>query len=132
MSWDVFVFKANRVISDISDIEEELLVDIGTWQEFRQLLTAQFPEASFDDNWCTIGDEQTSLETSLGPPDEKMSNTIFHLYGPNAIYLLAALCQRNDWQAFDTSLDAMLNPDKPDVNGYLNFAAYLAQIKKGS
>ncbi|RZJ87979.1 MAG: hypothetical protein EOO60_11605 [Hymenobacter sp.] len=130
MSWDIFIFKANCEVKDIDDIEEKLLVNIGTWQEFKLLLLAQFPQASFDGSWCTIEVEHASLETSLGPPNEKMSNTIFHLYGTDALHPLLYLCQQNNWQAFDTALGSMLNPDKTERNGYSNFAAYLAQIRQ--
>jgi hypothetical protein len=132
MSWDIFIFRATRLINNIDEIEEELLVDIGTWEDFKQLLLNQFPQATFDDNWCIIEDGNASLETSIGPPDEKVSNTIFHLYGAEAIYLLVALYQQNRWQAFDTSLDKMLDIDKPEENGYLNFLAYLTETKRNS
>jgi len=59
-----------------------------------------------------------------------MSNTVFHLYGTEAIQLLVALCKRNNWQAFDTSLGKMLNFDKSAENGHSNFVAYLTQIKR--
>jgi hypothetical protein len=132
MSWDIFIFNATRPINDIEEIEEELLVDIGTWQDFKQLLVNQFPQAVFDGDWCTIEDGSTSLETSIGPPEEKMSNTILHLYGAEDIHLAVAFCRRNNWQAFDTSFGKMLNFDKPGENGYLSFAAYLAQIKQAN
>jgi hypothetical protein len=129
MSWDVLVFNSICKIDAIDEIEE-VLTDIGTWQEFRQMLQQQFPEASFDGNWCQIENGNAGLETSLGPPDEKTSNTIFHLYGPDAIYMVMALCQRYNWQAFDCSLDSILNLDNPEKNGYQNFVTYLAQIKQ--
>ena len=130
MSWDVFVFNSKQKIETVEDLDESLLVDIGTWQEFKRLIENQFSNAVFDGNWCTIGGKDFSLETSLGPPDEKVDNTIFHLHGNEAIYPLMALCQNNNWQAFDNSLEDMLNLDKPEQNGYSKFAAYLAQIKQ--
>ena len=71
MSWDIFIFRATLLLNDIDDIEEELLVDIGTWEGFKQLLIDQFPQATFDGNWCTIEDGSASLETSIGPSDER-------------------------------------------------------------
>ena len=130
MSWDVFIFKANQIVNCLEDLEESNLVDIGTWQDFKNLLLQQFPKAAFDGNWCIIEGEGFSLETSLGSLNEMVSNTIFHLYGVKAIYPLVALCQRNNWQAFDCSADIKLNFDKPEEIGYLNFTTYLAQIKQ--
>lgn len=128
MSWDVLVFNATRKVDDLDEIEEVLL-DIGTWQEFYQLIKQQFPQAILTDNWCQIESEDSSLETSIGPPGEKTSNTIFHLYGPNAVYMLATLCRQYNWQAFDYALDGILALNKPEVNGHQNFTAYLDQIK---
>jgi hypothetical protein len=132
MSWDIFIFNSNQRIKNIEDLEENCLVTIGTWQEFRKLITCQFPKASFDDNWCAIEEDGFSLETSLGPPNEKMSNTIFHLYGADSLYALMAFCQQNKWQACDSATGNTLNTDKPEENGYQEFVAYLTQIKKNS
>jgi hypothetical protein len=116
---------------DVKEINEELLVEIGTWADFRKRLLVQFPQSVFEENWCRIEAIEFSLETSLGPDDECLSNTLFHLYGEKAVYKLIDLCKANNWQAFDTSLGEMLDLENPQHNGFTNFTNYLDHIKKG-
>ena len=132
MSWDVVIFNLSRKIDKAEDIDENVLVNIGTGADFKNIIVKEFPYATFEDNWCKIETDSFSLETSLCDPNEELSNTIFHLYGENAIYALVNLCKKQNWQAFDTSLGTMLNLDKPEENGYSKFQEYLTQVLKDS
>ncbi|MGB3526064.1 MAG: hypothetical protein WBB32_08880 [Flavobacteriales bacterium] len=38
MSWDVVVFNLKRKIASVDEIDESVLVDIGTYAEFETLL----------------------------------------------------------------------------------------------
>lgn len=128
MSWDVVIFNLSKQVQTVEEINDEILVDIGTWSQFKKMLKDYFPAMVFEKDWCKISTEDFSLQTSIGNANERVSSTIFHLHGENAIYAIADLCKRNNWQAFDTYLGDMLNVENPEKNGYQNFNNYLNQI----
>lgn len=128
MSWDIVVFKLNRKVATIEEIDETILLPIGTWKSFGELINAEFQQVSKEDEWCIIEGEKFSLETSLGEPENFFSNTIFHLYGEAAISPLIYLCKKYQWQAYDTVMGGMIDLDDPERNGFENFNAYLKQI----
>lgn len=130
MSWDVVVFNLKHKVSSVEEIDERVLVDIGTYAEFEAILRERFPTLTNTDGWIRIDLEGCSLETSLGDADERFSNTIFHLYGEGAVYELIELCKAQGWQAFDTGLGQMMDLDHPERNGYQHHQRYLEQILK--
>ncbi|MGC3945577.1 MAG: hypothetical protein QM762_13840 [Chryseolinea sp.] len=127
MSWDVIVFNLNRKVDSVEEIDETVLVDIGTKVEFKKLIETNYPDVIWDNGWGKIEKHDYSIEFSLGDSDEPFSNTLFHLYGENAIYDLIEFCKKNKWQAFDTGLDQMLDLQKPENNGYKHHQEYLKQ-----
>jgi hypothetical protein len=128
MSWDVIVFNLKRKVDNVEEIDETVLIDIGTKDHFRKLIDANYPDVIWDENWGKIERQGYSIEFSLGDSDEPFSNSLFHLYGENAIYDLIEFCKKNNWQAFDTGLNQMLDLDKPENNGYKNHQDYIKQI----
>jgi hypothetical protein len=128
MSWDVVIFRLNRKVDSVEEINETILVDIGTRSDFKGIIEDNFPKVTWDEHWEKIEGEAHSIEFSLGTTDEPFSNAIFHLYGENAIYDIVRLCRRMNWQAYDTGLDQMLDLENPERNGYQNFQNYLRQI----
>jgi hypothetical protein len=131
MSWDVIVFNLNRKVDSAEEIDETVLVDIGSEKEFKRLIEQNYPDIIWDNDWGKIERKGYSIEFSLGDSDETFSNKLFHLYGENAIYELIEFCKANNWQVFDTGLDQMLDLDKPENNGYKNHQNYLKQILGG-
>jgi len=128
MSWDVVVFNLKRRVSSVDEIDDGVLVEIGTYANFEAILKRRFPMLANEVGWLKVDFGEYSLETSLGELDETFSNTIFHLHGENAVYELIELCKANGWQAFDTGLGHMLDLDHPERNGYMEHRRYVEQI----
>lgn len=128
MSWDVVVFNFKRKVARVEEIDESVLAEIGTYADFEAMLKRRFPMLTNEDGCLKADMDGCSLETSLGEANEPFSNTIFHLYGENAVYELIELCKANNWQAFDTALGQMLDLDYPEKNGYKEHRRYLEQI----
>ena len=127
MSWDVVVFNLKRKVASVEEIDESVLVDIGTYANFEDLLKRRYPNLINDEGWLKINAHDLCLETSLGKSSDVFSNTIFHLSGENAVYELLELCKANGWQAFDTALGQMLDFEHPERNGYENHRRYVEQ-----
>jgi len=128
MSWDVMIFNLNRKVESVDEIDDSVLVDIGTMTDFKKLMTDNFPDVTWNNDSGKIERKDFSIEFSLGDSDEPFSNTVFHLYGENAIYAVIELCRKMNWQLFDTGLEQMLDLDNPETNGYKNHQAYVRQI----
>jgi hypothetical protein len=131
MSWDVVVFKLSRKVNRVEEIDETILIDIGTNTVFKKIIEKNFHDVVWDVDWGKIERKDYSIEFSLGDSDGHFSNTIFHLYGENAIYEIVELCKKNNWQAYDTGLGQMLDLDDPKKNGYENHQKYVRQILDG-
>lgn len=128
MSWDVILFNLNRKVDSVEEIDETILVDIGTKTDFKKIIEKNYQDVVWDGDWGKIERTDYSIEFSLGDTDEPFSNSIFHLYGENAIYDIIELCKKNNWQVFDTGLDQMLDLVDPKKNGYENHQNYVRQI----
>lgn len=128
MSWDVVVFNLKRKVANVEEIDESVLLEIGTYANFEATLKRRFPALANHKGWLKADFGNCSLETSLGEPNGTFSNTIFHLHGENAIHELIELCKANGWQAFDTALGQMLDLDHPERNGYQDHRRYVEQI----
>lgn len=126
MSWDIVVFKLNRKITDVEDVNEEILINYPA-QDFKEALAKHFTNVKLNDSYASITGINYELECYL-PEDESFSNTIFKLYGEQAVYPLLKFCREENWQAFDTSLGEMLDVDHPERNGYEKFQDYLNHV----
>jgi hypothetical protein len=131
MSWDVMIFNLKRKVDSVDEIDESVLVDIGTKADFKKIMTDNYRDIIWDKDWGKIERKDFSFEFSLGDSDEPFSNTTFHLYGENAIYEIVELCKKNNWQLFDTGLEQMVDLDNPENNGYKNHQTYVRQILNG-
>ena len=131
MSWDVIVFNLSRKVASAEEIDETILVNIGTSTDVKRIIEKSCKDVVWDGNWGKIERKDYSIEFSLSDNDEPFSNTMFHLYGEDAIYCIIELCKKNNWQAFDTGLDQMLDLDNPEKNGYHNYQNYLQQVLHG-
>ncbi len=130
MSWDVMIFNLKRKVDSVDEIDVSVLVNIGTKTDFKKIMTDNYPDITWDKDWGKIERKDFSIKFSLGDSDEPFSNTVFNLYGENAIYEIIELCKKNNWQLFDTGLDQMVDLDNPKTNGYKNHQAYVRQIFK--
>jgi hypothetical protein len=131
MSWDVVIFNLTRQVDSVEEIDETILVDIGTRTDFKKIMEENYPDIIWDDNWGKIERKDYSIEFSLGTTEEPFSNTLLHLYGENAVYDIIELCKKNNWQAYDSGLDQMLDLDNPMNNGYQNHQDYVKFIMTG-
>lgn len=128
MSWDVMIFNLSRKASSAEEIDESVLLDIGSGANFKKLMEANYSDIVWEEDFGIIAREDFSIEFSLGALDETFSNIMFHLYGENAIYEVIELCKRNNWQLYDGGLDSMLDLQHPEINGYKNHQQYVRQI----
>lgn len=131
MSWDVMIFNLKRKVDSVDEIDESVLVDIGTKADFKKIMTNNYQDIIWDKDWGKIERKDFSIEFSLGDSDEPFGNTVFHLYGENAIYEIVELCKKYKWQLFDTGLEQMVDLDNPKNNGYKKHQAYIRQILNG-
>lgn len=130
MSWDIVLFNLSKQVQSVEEINDEVLVDIGTGVQFKQLITEYFPNIRWEkDNWCSIETPEYSIQFSLGDSDDKFSNILIHLYGEKAIYPIIDLCRKFRWQVFDTGNGRMVDIDNPGKNGFTEFQNYLDAVK---
>ena len=52
------------------------------------------------------------------------------LDGENGLFEIIKIAMEENWQIYDSGIDKMLNLEKPEDNGYLNFKSYLNSIIK--
>jgi hypothetical protein len=128
MSWDVVVFNLNRKVDSVEEIDETILVDIGTKSDFKRIMEENYADIIWDGDWGKIERDGYSIEFSLEATDKPFSNTMVHLYGENAVYDIVELCKKNNWQAYDSGLDQMLDLENPMNNGYQNHQDYVKFI----
>jgi hypothetical protein len=130
MSWDVVVFHLKRKVNSVEEIDERVLVDIGTYNELEAMIKRRFLTLTNEGGWLKADLGDCSLETRLGEGNETFSNTVFHLTGEHAIYAMIELCKANGWQAFDTAIGKMLDLEHPERNGYLRHRHYVEHVLK--
>jgi|SRR5688572_8695342 len=130
MSWDVIIFNLNRKVDNVEEIDETVLVDIGTTTDFKKIIEENYRDIVWDSDWGKIERKDYSLEFSLPESGAPFSNLMFHLYGENAVYDLIEFCKKNNWQAFDTGLGQMLDLDDPAKNGYEKHQNFVRQIMR--
>ncbi|UIR57680.1 hypothetical protein LZQ00_07630 [Sphingobacterium sp. SRCM116780] len=122
MSWDVIAFKFNRDLKDVSEIDENTIEDIGTWDFVLGLIKEQFADLEISDFWCCIRRKDIfEIQFSIDELTEITNCIIFHLYGEIALYSIADLCKKNNWQLLDTTLGVLLDLDNLQKNGYNKF-----------
>lgn len=134
MSWDVVIFNLKKKISSIEEVNEDVLQPIGTVSDFCKMMIGRFPNSKIENEVLTIknGEGEVVFYVPDDDDNESFSNTILHLYGHDAIYIIFDMCRYFGWQAFDTGLGEMLDLDNPEKNGYENFQAYLNHVLKNS
>jgi hypothetical protein len=122
MSWDIVLFNSSQKINSPEEVDERLLIPVL----FSDIFEAHFLNIIKNDNHREIKGQDYSI--TYFADDEPGSNILLFLYGENAIYPLIDLAIKNNWQVFDTALNAMIDLQNPSKNGYENFQTYLNQI----
>ncbi len=54
MSWDIVILNLKEKIDNIDDVNDDVLEDIGTGADFRQILTQHFPLISCEFKSCSL------------------------------------------------------------------------------
>ncbi|MEN5055643.1 hypothetical protein [Sphingobacterium kitahiroshimense] len=126
MSWDIVLFNSKQKITDLEEIQEDLLIDT----DFFTPIQSYFKRIEVKDNCSTIiGD---GFEIDYFVDDKLSSNELLHLYGENAIYEMIQLAKLQGWQIYDSGLDGMIDLNNPSHNGYNRFNEYVDEVLKKS
>ena len=120
MSWDVVLFSSSEKIKSIETLNPKALKP----DDFCKKLKVYFPAIEEEDQFRLISIGESTIEYTFSAAP--VNNMMFNLYGEPALTALAAFAKKNGYQVFDTALNAMLDLNKPEVNGYKN---YLANLK---
>ncbi|MDR2271353.1 MAG: hypothetical protein LBF27_10665 [Sphingobacterium sp.] len=121
MSWDIVLFKSRQAIKDLSNLDEnELEVT-----DFNQVLENSFKEIIVDGDHREIIGDGFSIDYFASEPN---SNFMLSLYGEKAMHMLIELAKKHEWQIYDSALDAMIDLDNPENNGYEDHKNYVQYI----
>lgn len=124
MSWDIILFNSKQKIKSVSDLDENQLEPI----DFSGILERSFPQTKFDGKHREIiGADFTIAFFASG----HSSNLMLTLHGEHGLYELIGLAKKFNWQLYDSGLDAMIDLENPEKNGFDNYKNYLAQILRG-
>ena len=123
MSWDIVLFNSTEKIENIQEVNEDALEATN----FSEILEKSFDVIIEDDSHRAIKGDDFSIEFFV--PEADVSNTILNLYGENAIYALIEIAKKHGWQIYDTGIDAMIDLERPEINGYQNHPEYLKRIR---
>jgi hypothetical protein len=132
MSWDVVIFNLKRKINSVEEVNEDVLQPIATVSDFCKMILLKFPDSKIENQILKIINGEGEVVYYVPDENESFSNTILHLYGKDAIYIIIDMCKHFGWHAFDTGLGEMLDLENPERNGYENFQAYLNHVLKNS
>lgn len=132
MSWDVVIFNLKKKVTSIEEVSEDVLQPMETVSGFCKMMLERFPNSKIENAVLTIksGEGEVALYVPDDNDNEWFSNSILHLYGHGAIYIIIDMCRHFGWQAFDTGMGGMLDLENPAKNGYENFQAYLNHVLK--
>lgn len=123
MSWDVVLFNSSQKIETPQEVDPSLLIETDFCSEFLK----SFKNFKKSENHIELIGESYSIE--LFCEENKISNTMLSLYGEDAIYALVEIAKKQNWQIYDTVLDAMIHLDNPQKNGYLNHKKFVEKIQ---
>ena len=122
MSWDIVLFNSEQEITDLEEIQEDLLIAT----DFFTPLQAYFKRIEADDSHRTIiGD---GFEIDYFVDDDLGSTALLNLYGESAIYEMIQLAKLQGWQIYDSGLNGMIDLNNPSHNGYNRFNEFLTEV----
>ena len=134
MSWDVSVHRFSRVYTSIADIPgDEQCLPLGSRAEVRALISQVFPGTDWSDpSWGIYSFDGGSVEFNLGKAettDGSMLHFMLHVRASDEIVAsIVALCQKNNWQAIDTSTGGFLEQSSDPAAGLRAWSRYRGQI----
>jgi len=124
MSWDIVLFNSKEKIVKVEELDESKLEPC----DFSAILEASFKKVLKDDGHRTIEGEGYYIDYFTH--EEAVSNTLLSIHGEKGLFELIELARKHKWQIFDTSLEAMIDLEKPENNGNKRHRKYLWQILK--
>jgi hypothetical protein len=114
MSWDIVLFITNQHITSIDQVDENQFIAI----DFDEIISEHFGESFSGDGYSI----------DFYPDEEPAGTKMISLDGEKALFEIAVLAQKQQWQVFDTSLGVMLDLENPEKNGFTNFQKYLQKV----
>jgi len=124
MSWDVVLFNSKQKINSVTELDETQLEST----DFSGILEKSFDRIEEDENHREI--IGTDFTIDFFADSEHSSNFMLSLYGENGLYELIELAKKHNWQIYDTGIDAMIDLENPEKNGFKNHRKYVEQIMK--
>ena len=124
MSWDIVLFKSKQKIMDLENLNDEQL----STTNFDEILKSSFTNIQKIENHIEISGSDFSID--FFEDTKNTSNKTISLYGENALFEIIKIAKKENWQIYDSSLDAMLDLDNPSKNGYSQFQTYVNRISK--
>ena len=124
MSWDIVLFNSKQKIKSIAKLDENQLEPT----DFSSILENSFDRIKKDQNHREITGNDFTIEYFAGK--EHSSTFVLSIYGENGLYELIELAKKHNWQIYDSGIDAMIDLEKPEKNGFNNHKNYVEQIIK--
>ena len=124
MSWDIVLFKSKQKIMDLENLNDEQL----STTNFDEILKSSFKNIHKIENHIEISGNDFSID--FFEDTKNTSNKTISLYGENALFEIIKIAKKENWQIYDSSLDAILDLDNPAKNGYSQFQNYVTRISK--
>lgn len=124
MSWDIVLISSTQKIKSIDELDVEQLVEI----DFCSVLNSYFIDTIKDGNHFESNAAGSLVDYYV--EDELVSNKMVSVYGEKGLFELVYIAKENNWQIFDTSLNAIIDLENPAKNGYESFQRYKSQLLK--
>jgi len=124
MSWDIVLFSSEQNLVSLENLNEDLLKPI----DFDKVLKSKFKNIKKTENHNEVIGKDFSID--FFDDEELVSNKMLSLYGENGLFEIIKIAKEENWQIYDSGIDKMLNLEKLEENGYLNFKSYLNSIIK--
>jgi hypothetical protein len=124
MSWDIVLFSSEQNLVSLENLNEDLLKPI----DFDKVLKSKFKNIKKTENHNEVIGKDFSID--FFDDEELVSNKMLSLDGENGLFEIIKIAMEENWQIYDSGIDKMLNLEKPEDNGYLNFKSYLNSIIK--
>ena len=124
MSWDIMLFKTNKQVNVVENINDDYL----ELTDFGSALENHFENIYQDKNYREIKGKDFTIEFFID--DTPKNNFLLQLKGEKGLFEIIQLAKLKGWQIFDTMLGEMIDIENPVNNGFSNYKKYVKQITK--
>ena len=74
-------FQLKKRVSSVEEIDDDLLVDIGSWDSIKNCISAEFRGAVYEEGICKINTPEFEIEIFQSEDTERISTLTCSLYG---------------------------------------------------